>query len=198
MSKETRALLLEAAERILIEQGVHALTVRRVGAVSGLNGTLVTYHFGTMSHLLEELCRLNLEPMTIAWAGFEERVDTVSDPEKIELILRSWLEPLIETAAFTHDGRALMVLDEIAAHGETALSEALLDAMLSMSMRVHALLQPLLPALDSRELRARLRFIAAAALGPPPRTRGPDPADGSEPLDGTNYLIAFAKASLQG
>jgi AcrR family transcriptional regulator len=38
----TRTRLLEAAERILIEQGVHALTVRRVGAVSGLNGTLVT------------------------------------------------------------------------------------------------------------------------------------------------------------
>ncbi len=196
MSKETRTLLLEAAERILIEQGVHALTVRRVGAVSGLNGTLVTYHFGTMSHLLEELCRLNLEPMTAEWASIEERVAAVADAEKLELTLRLWLQPLIQTAAFTHDGRALMVLDEIAAHGEATLSEALLDAMLSMSMRVHALLQPLLPTLDSRELRARLRFIAGAALGPPPRTRGPDPVDGSEPLDSTNYLVAFAKASL--
>jgi AcrR family transcriptional regulator len=198
MSKETRTLLLEAAERILIDQGVHALTVRRVGAVSGLNATLVTYHFGTMSKLLEELCRLNLEPITTDWVGLEDRVATVADAQKLETILRLWLQPLTLPAAFTHDGRALMVLDEIAAHGEAELSEALLHAMIEVGGRVQALLAPLLPALDARGLRARLRFIAGATLGPPPRTRSPDPVDGSEPMDGINYLIAFARASLLG
>lgn len=187
----TRDRLLEAAERILIEQGVHALTVRRVGAVSALNATLITYHFQSISGLLAELCRLNLDPMVAEWRDLEEAPG-------FEPLLETWLRPLVRPAAFTPKGRALIVLDEIAAHGDPQLSAPLLQAMAGIGGRVHAALQPHLPGLPAHELAARLRFIAGAALGPPPRNRMLDPRDGRAPLDSLTHLLAFATAALRG
>jgi AcrR family transcriptional regulator len=193
MIEDTRTRLLKAAENILIREGAHALTVRRVGAVSGLNPTLVTYHCGSVGGLLSELCRLNLEPIMAGWSvlGGEQ-----ASPFGLGDTLRIWLGPLLQPAAFTPGGRALVVLDEIAAHGNSELSRQLLEAMVTVSGRVHAALRPLTPHLDPRELRARLRFIAGAALGPPPRVRTAEKNSGEEPLDSLRYLCAFAEAAL--
>jgi len=193
MSEDTRTRLLKAAENILIREGVHALTVRRIGAVSGLNPTLVTYHHGTIAGLLGELCRLNLRPMMEGWMALG---DEQASPSPLGDTLRIWLGPLLQAAAFTPGGRALVVLDEIAAHGDPELSRQLLQAMVTVSERVQRALRPLTSHLDPRELRARLRFIAGAALGPPPRVRAKDMASGEEPLDSLRYLCAFAEAAL--
>jgi len=182
----TRTRLLEAAERILIEQGVHALTVRRVGTVSGLNGTLVTYHFGSVAGLLGELARCNMAPMLEQWR------DLPPPAAGTRAILAAWLNPLLNPAAFNPDGRALIVLDEIAAHGAAGLSAEVLAAMVGISERVRGALAPLLPHLSDHTLRARLRFIAGAALGPPPRV----PLPGTSDLASAELLLNFAEASL--
>jgi AcrR family transcriptional regulator len=194
MNEDTATRLLQAAERILIEQGVHALTVRRVGTVSGLNPTLVTYHFGGVSHLLAELCRRNLEPMLQAWG----KLGGATAAGSLDGIMRIWLAPLLGPAAFTPGGRALVVLDEIAAHGDAEMRGRLFRTMVDISSRVHAALTPLLPHLDAGELRARLRFVAGAALGPPPRARITDVSPAEGPGDGLHYLCAFAEAALLG
>lgn len=183
----TRNRLLAAAERILIEHGVHALTVRRVGDVSGLNCTLVTYHFGSVAGLLAELARCNLEPMLADWAALP------TGDSDIAAILDAWLQPLLRPAAFHAEGRALIVLDEVAAHGSAEPSADVLDAMVAISERVRRALAPHLPHLDDLTLRARLRFIAGAALGPPPRT----PAPSSHDLTSAAQLLAFARAALR-
>ena len=58
MKASTRVSLLAAAEAIVAEQGVNALSVRRIGEAAGINPTLVTYHFGSLYGLLDELCSL--------------------------------------------------------------------------------------------------------------------------------------------
>jgi len=194
MSEDTRTRLLEAAERILIGQGVHALTVRRVGLVSHLNSTLITYHFRSVSGLLAELCRLNLAPMVAEWAALDAAPP--AGVPAFDAVLDAWLRPLVRPAAFTPQGRALIVLDEIAAHGDPLLSRELLEAMSAIGARVHAILHPLLPALSAHALSARLRFIAGAALGPPPRDRMLDAQEGRAPLDDLGALLAFASAAL--
>ena len=196
MSEDTRTGLLEAAERILIEDGVHALTVRRVGIVSGLNSTLITYHFGTVAGLLAELCRLNLEPMQKEWEALEAKN---LKGRCLDEILEAWLGPLIRPSAFTPGGRSLVVFDEIASHGDPALSDHLLAVMRGTSNRVQAALRPFVPHLAPDELRARVRFISAGALGPPPRARiSDDVSRDGKPLDGLFYLVLFAKSALMG
>lgn len=190
--RSTRNRLLEAAERILITEGTHALSVRRVGTMADLNPTLVTYHFGSVCGLLIALCHLNLDPMVAAWA-----MSPASEGERLDAILGWWLAPLMRPAAHDPEGRALLVLDEIAAHGEAEPRTLVMEAMSRISEQVQGALGPLLPHFTPAELYQRLRFIAGAALGPPPRQRRQDlVATSMDSADVVPQLIAFARAAL--
>lgn len=183
--------LLAAAEQILVERGVTGISVRKVGDVAGVNPTLVTYHFKTIENLLVELAHRNLDPILADWQA-------IAPGMTLEELLRAWLGPMQRRACFTPDGRALWVLDELAAHGVGAPRHLVNAAMADFSLTLREAVQPHCPHLAPEELRARLRFIAGAALGPPPREhRGPRLA-GGKALDDLAYLLAFARAALAG
>jgi AcrR family transcriptional regulator len=187
-------MLLAAAEGILAEKGVNALSVRKVGDAAGLNPALVTYHFKSILNLLDELCTLNLDPILMDWRAIDPALGTASG--ELEEVLRAWLAPMLRPAAFTPRGRALIVIDEIASHGEPALRDRVLTAMEQFSIRLRATLAPILPHLSEHELRARLRFISGAVLGPPPRIHTVLPSDGARSLGDLAYLLPFARAAL--
>jgi AcrR family transcriptional regulator len=183
--------LLAAAEGILVERGVTGLSVRKVGERAGVNPTLVTYHFKTIENLLLELAARNLAPILAQWDG-------IAPGMPLEEVLHRWLLPMQAPASFTPDGRALVVLDELAAHGEGAPRKRVIAAMEAFVTRLREAVQPHCPHLSTGELRARLRFISGAVLGPPPRTHGaPSLPDGTA-LDDPAYLLAFARAALAG
>src|SRR5438105_2058197 len=54
---KTRAQLLDAAERLLLDEGYAAVTSRRVAAEAGLKPQLVHYYFRTMDDLFLEVFR---------------------------------------------------------------------------------------------------------------------------------------------
>ena len=56
-TSKTRAALLEAAERLMLEEGYAAVTSRRVAAEAGLKPQLVHYYFRTMDDLFLALFR---------------------------------------------------------------------------------------------------------------------------------------------
>jgi AcrR family transcriptional regulator len=58
---KTRALLLDAAERVLLRDGYAAVTSRRVAAEAGLKPQLVHYYFRTMDDLFVEVYRRRAE-----------------------------------------------------------------------------------------------------------------------------------------
>jgi AcrR family transcriptional regulator len=58
---KTRAQLVDAAERLLIEEGYAAVTSRRVAAAAGLKPQLVHYYFRTMDDLHLEVFRRRAE-----------------------------------------------------------------------------------------------------------------------------------------
>lgn len=58
---KTRARLLDAAERLLLEEGYASVTSRRVAAEAGLKPQLVHYYFRTMDDLYIEVFRRRAE-----------------------------------------------------------------------------------------------------------------------------------------
>lgn len=193
MTASTRTKLLAAAEKILVEQGVNSLSVRKIGDAAGLNPTLVTYHFKSIFNLLDALCTLNLDPIMDGWRsiGAAGRADA-----PLEELLRQWIAPMFSPAAFTAGGRALIVLDELVAHGEPELRDKVLESMRGFSMRLQDVLAPLVPHLDQDELRARVRFISGAALGPPPRTYRDDYGVSGKAGEDVERMLRFAVAAL--
>jgi AcrR family transcriptional regulator len=60
-TSKTRALLLDAAEKLMLEEGYAAVTSRRVAARAGLKPQLVHYYFRTMDDLFLALYRRRAE-----------------------------------------------------------------------------------------------------------------------------------------
>ena len=57
----TRTKLLDAAERLMLEEGYAAVTSRRVGRKAGISSQLVHYYFRTMDDLFLEVFRRRAE-----------------------------------------------------------------------------------------------------------------------------------------
>jgi AcrR family transcriptional regulator len=70
-ASKTRAQLVDAAERLLLEEGYAAVTTRRVAAKAGLKPQLVHYYFRTMDDLFLEVFRRRAEA---DMAGFERAI----------------------------------------------------------------------------------------------------------------------------
>src|SRR5436305_15346253 len=68
---KNRGLLLDAAERLMIEEGYAAVTSRRLAAKAGLKPQLVHYYFRTMDDLFLEVFRRRADGDL---AGFERAV----------------------------------------------------------------------------------------------------------------------------
>ena len=69
---KTRALLLDAAERLMLDDGYAAVTSRRVAARAGLKPQLVHYYFRTMEDLFLEVYRRRAEE---GLEGFKRAID---------------------------------------------------------------------------------------------------------------------------
>jgi len=72
---KTRAQLLDAAERLLLEEGYAAVTSRRVAAAAGLKAQLVHYYFRTMDDLFLAVLRRRADRQI---EGFERAI--AADP----------------------------------------------------------------------------------------------------------------------
>lgn len=62
-TSKTRVVLLDAAEKLMLEEGYAAVTSRRVAAKAGVNAALVYYYFGTMDELFLAVFRRRAEWM---------------------------------------------------------------------------------------------------------------------------------------
>lgn len=60
-SSETRVLLLDAAERLMREEGYSAVTTRRLASEAGVSNQLVHYYFRTMDDLFLSVMRRNAD-----------------------------------------------------------------------------------------------------------------------------------------
>jgi AcrR family transcriptional regulator len=56
-TSKTRGVLLDGAERLMLEEGYASVTYRRVAAEAGVTGGLVQYYFPTLDDLLVALLR---------------------------------------------------------------------------------------------------------------------------------------------
>ena len=59
--RETADRLLSATEQILLEQGSHSISIRRIATLSGVNSALISYHFGGIDALLQQLLERNVD-----------------------------------------------------------------------------------------------------------------------------------------
>src|SRR3954470_13961446 len=83
---DARHRLLDAAERLLREQGYEQVSVRAVNKAAGMNPAAVHYHFGSKPELVTALLERRLRPL---WDGgltaLDKRLEAGDPPEVTDL-----------------------------------------------------------------------------------------------------------------
>ncbi|MPT47757.1 MAG: TetR/AcrR family transcriptional regulator [Sphingobium sp.] len=166
---QTRQKLLRATEILLVREGVHALTVRRIAGEADVNSALVRYHFGGTDGLLDELALRNAACMADARDALLEGLSETGPPHDFDEIVDALVLPLWAEAAMAPEHRAIIVLDEIFARSVPELHEKIWALFAEGVNRVTTELGRCLPDTDPTILAWRIRFVTAAALDVPPR-----------------------------
>jgi AcrR family transcriptional regulator len=87
--EDRRAHLLDAAAAIIVREGLHAVSIKRVARDAGLTGPRAYHFFPTVEDLLVELARRELQAVRAAQA---QRIDTASRPaERLRLSTVTYL-----------------------------------------------------------------------------------------------------------
>jgi AcrR family transcriptional regulator len=112
---KNRAVLLDAAERLMLEEGYAAVTSRRVAAKAGLKPQLVHYYFRTMDELFLEVFRRRAEE------GLSRQAQALASPQPLRALWEFSTDPAataltMEFAALANHRKAMKT--EIARYAE--------------------------------------------------------------------------------
>src|ERR1051326_6716578 len=99
-SPDTKTRILDAAERLFVEHGFEATSLRSLPSAAGVNLAAVHYHFGSKEELFQAVLTRRLDPMN------QERIDLLgkveceagAKPPSCEKVLFAMLIPALKLA----------------------------------------------------------------------------------------------------
>lgn len=161
---ETADRLLSATEQILLEQGAHSISIRRIATVSGVNSALISYHFGGLDALLQQLLERNVDAICDLRDVQLAAASKVRGSEaRLEALVRAYLDTLWSTKSIWHERSARSVIREtmpLLGAAQRRRAVARINASVSETAR---LIAPLTPHLSLDQLLVRLRLLAEAS-----------------------------------
>ena len=100
VAAETKARILEVAERLFAERGLDAVSIRDITGAAQVNLGAINYHFGTKQELIAAVFDRRMGPLT------DERLRALNaaeeaagdKPPKLEAVLEAIFRPAIEQA----------------------------------------------------------------------------------------------------
>lgn len=194
-----RELLLAAAERLMADRGIDAVSLRSVMAEAGTNVASVHYHFGTKDALVEALVRTRSEELGSRREPLLRALEESGTPTARGLA-EAFVRPVADLALAGEDAWVRFVHRVIS---ERHPAFALLDATFAArAQRIGVLLRRAVPELDPVTARFRLAeamttsFRVLGDLESVKRAISPRGGVGDEAVVG--QLLDLVTAVLQG
>jgi AcrR family transcriptional regulator len=150
---DTKACLLDAAERLFAERGFAATSLRAITAAAGVNLAAVNYHFRSKQALLEAVYARRLGPLN------QRRLQMLDEAEA-----RAGRHPTLRLRAeLAHSGASFQrlmgrLVSEPGEHVQTIFQ----DQFVELAARFHAVLAKALPKLPPVDLLWRIHFTIGA------------------------------------
>jgi AcrR family transcriptional regulator len=175
----TRAGLLDAAERLFLEDDPATVSVRTINAAAGLNPGAVHYHFGSKHGLILELLQDRLQRRL----QVHQQLDRLATYDNIDIrsVVELAVEPILELANGSNRERLWLhlLVDAIRRSPDSTFADATFSPE-----RWTALVTRALPALSPEAARRRWEYAVALLL-----------AVAETPVDGRS-LVDFLVAGL--
>src|SRR5450432_3335465 len=156
----TKAVVLEAAERLFALHGFRSVSVRDITAAAGVNLASVNYHFGSKDALLFEIFRRRTAELNRDRARMlHEATDRHGGKPPVREILRAFFEPPMRWSSPGND-RRISVQFIIRARSEgTEQMREVLRTDVSHLRRFADALMAVLPELAPEDVYWRLHFV---------------------------------------
>ena len=201
-SAASKTKLLAACERIISSEGFSAVTARRLSREADTSLALISYNFGGISGLLQQVAQDNLE--LTAGNALESLRHAPDNPRDwLQTITRTIIRSLWTPAIHSETGRSSAVVEEIYAQGSETLRQALGARISDLFLELVDLYAPLVPHLSRAELTLRLTCIGGAIRSMSERSTAWDIYFGivGGSADDTDHLVdsvtSFALAALE-
>ena len=183
-SAGTKTRILDAAERLFVEHGFEATSVRSLTSAAGVNLAAVNYHFGSKEELFQAVLTRRLDPMNQERIELLEKIERESPgrPLSCEKILFAMLIPALKLARDEKRGGKdfLRLVGRAYADPAPFIRHFLSAQYAGMIGRYKEAFSRALPQLSRQELTWRLHFVMGAL---------------SYTLAGTDTLKLFAEAT---
>jgi AcrR family transcriptional regulator len=157
---DTKQKILDAAERLIAENGYSATSLRQIIAEAGVNLASVHYHFGSKEELLNELVARKANPVNEKRLELLEHVvaEAAPGPASVEKVLEAFMVPMARAAS--RNPQFVKVMGRIMAEG---LRESIAQKHFKpVAGRFFAELRKALPELPDEEFQWRVQFLIGA------------------------------------
>lgn len=184
--------MLDTAERLFAEQGLHATTVRQITCGADVNLAAVNYHFGSKQALVEAVFRRRLDSLNADRLARLEQALAHTDPPRLEEVLEALIRPALELGSRppAEGGRFMRLLLRAWAENDSQLHRAIrreyAHVMRSFADAVSRALESPPP-----DLRRKLDFLIGALTYAMAETTA------EELPDTAAALVRFAAAGLR-
>ncbi len=168
MTVDTKARILDVAERLFAEQGFAASSLRDITSEAGVNIAAVNYHFGSKEALLTAILERRVQPVNEErlrrLATIEEAAGTRS-PD-VEHVLRALLAPPFEKQAeWGAGGRSfLRLMGRLHSETDAAFHARFIAQFSEVFSRFGEALQAALPHLRGEEVNRRMLFLVGSMV----------------------------------
>ena len=183
-SADTKTRILDAGERLFVEHGFEATSLRSLTTAAGVNLAAVHYHFGSKEELFQAVLTRRLDPMNQERIELLERVEREAggNAPSVEKVIYAMLAPALRLARDEERGGKdfLRLVGRAYADPAPFIRHFLSAQYAGMIGRYKEAFLKALPHLSRQELTWRLHFVMGAL---------------SYTLAGTDALKLFAEAT---
>ncbi len=197
----TRQRIIAAADTLFAERGFAATSLRSIAAGAGVNLAAANYHFGSKQGLLAATLHARITPINEMRLRALDELEAQPATLSVDKVMDAYFLPFVSGEL---DGSLPRIIARIHAEPEDLIRPLLEQEFLPVVERFAGALHPLLPHLDSDELRWRLHFAVGAMLHllifPSPLGVGVPSAAGNESeatVTAFSRLQQFVVAGLQ-
>jgi AcrR family transcriptional regulator len=163
-SRDTKERILDAAERLFVEQGFDSASMRGITAEAGVNLAAVNYHFGSKDALVAAVLERRIGPLNQERAACLDRLelDGLSGRESLEAVVAAFVAPALRLSADPVAGATVMRLVGHAINLHGPLRETFIGQFRGTFERFSAAIGRCLPELPEQEVVWRMLFMIGA------------------------------------
>ncbi|AOX99633.1 TetR/AcrR family transcriptional regulator [Jeongeupia sp. USM3] len=161
---ETSTRILDAAEKLFVEHGFHATSMRLITQAAGVNIAAVNYYFGSKDGLFKAVFERRAEPFSQLMLSHLDEAERASPAPGALQIVHAFINAALQMGNEPDLGGQLFVklLARTFVEPHPALKESMPRRYGEVSRRYIAALGKAMPHLSELELHWRFHFLSSA------------------------------------